>query len=208
MASRIIFADIEASGLEDGSYPIEVAWCTADLADADSMLIRPPPQWAEAPWSAEAEGLHGIDRARLLRDGVAVDEVAARLNRALAGDRVVTDCPETDGRWLHALFAAARISPAFAVPPRRPANLMDWMGLVVWRRQAMLADLGALCDEAAAGAPDGWRKTAATLAARADLVPHRALDDCLAHALRFAAIRGEGEALLARVVAVRQRLGR
>lgn len=33
--------DIEASGLADESYPIEIAWCALDGKDSYSTLINP-----------------------------------------------------------------------------------------------------------------------------------------------------------------------
>jgi len=41
---RIIFLDLEASGLHRTSYPIEVGWAFLDFT-ADGFLLRPAPDW-------------------------------------------------------------------------------------------------------------------------------------------------------------------
>ena len=52
--------DVEASGLQSESYPIEVAWCDIDTCCASSFLIKPARSWTV--WDKKAEALHGLSR--------------------------------------------------------------------------------------------------------------------------------------------------
>jgi hypothetical protein len=108
---RIIFLDVEASGLHRTSYPIEVGWAFLDLSAA-GFLLRPAPEWTAWDWSFESEKIHGISRVECLRSGIDVRDAALRLNEALSGARLYCDSPGFDGDWLRKLFAASGIEPA------------------------------------------------------------------------------------------------
>ena len=109
---RIIFLDVEASGLHRTSYPFEVGWAFLDL-NVDGFLLRPAPEWTAWDWSFESEKIHGISRAECLRDGIDVRDAARRLNEALAGAALFCDSPGFDGDWLRKLFEASGVAPAF-----------------------------------------------------------------------------------------------
>lgn len=109
-----LFIDIEASGLHDNAYPIEVGWCGADLVAA-SVLICPHPTWTEEDWSVTSERVHGITRDQITAEGLTVAEVAARLNAVCAGKEVVSDRAQFDQAWLSRLFQAAGVTQAFTV---------------------------------------------------------------------------------------------
>jgi hypothetical protein len=109
---RIIFLDLEASGLHRTSYPIEVGWAFLDL-HAEGFLLRPAPEWTGWDWSFESEKIHGISRAECLRSGIDVWDAARRMNDAFAGAHLYCDSPGFDGDWLRKLFAASCIEPAF-----------------------------------------------------------------------------------------------
>lgn len=102
--------DIEASGFGGRSYPIEVGYVLPD-GRAACMLVRPAPEWTH--WDDGAERLHGITRALLAAHGRAPHDVAATLNRDLAGQVVYCDGWAHDYTWLAALFEQAGLSPAF-----------------------------------------------------------------------------------------------
>lgn len=109
------FLDFEASSLRSASYPIEVAWNAPD-GSIEAHLISPAgiPRWTD--WSVEAEKLHGISRALLLRDGKPPAWICRRMNHQLAGTMVYSDDPDYDGAWLAELFAASLCGgPAFTV---------------------------------------------------------------------------------------------
>ena len=102
----IHFLDFEASGLGDGSYPIEVGWVDRS-GQGKSCLIRPATGWTS--WSAESARLHGISRAMLERDGLPVDEVAAELVEIFerSGGGVYCDSTLFDNIWLGRIMKAA-----------------------------------------------------------------------------------------------------
>lgn len=88
--------DVEASALEDDSYPIEIGWCFGDLV-SDSFLIRPTEDWEQhGVWSWQSEEIHGIPQRDLLRYGIEVDEAARRLNATFHGYTVVCNAPYHD----------------------------------------------------------------------------------------------------------------
>ncbi len=122
--------DIEASGFGPGSYPIEIGWVCGD-GRAGCLLVRPAAEWIH--WDDQAERLHGITRATLLRHGHAPREVAQRLNDDLAGRTVYCDGWGQDYSWLAVLFESAEMTPAFRLEPA--ARLL---------RDAQLAQLDAL----------------------------------------------------------------
>jgi hypothetical protein len=112
--SRIRFLDIEASGLQRGSYPIEFAWSDINLATQE-FLVRPHLSWGLENWSVASERIHGISRQQLEADGIPVEDAAARLNAALAGMVVVSDHPGPDTHWLTTLFELVEIEPEFEI---------------------------------------------------------------------------------------------
>lgn len=102
----MIILDIEASGLGDESYPIEVAWINrANCSRWDSFLIRPAEGWTH--WDAVAEQLHGIPRETLFEQGLDVEEAVGRLDEALAGETVYSDGVQSDRPWMMRLYRAA-----------------------------------------------------------------------------------------------------
>lgn len=106
--------DVEASGFDPLSYPIEVGFVT-DCGKRFSRLIRPYPDWDH--WCEDAESLHGISRETLMKYGKPGDEVAAELNRWLQGKTIYSDGWVLDKPWLLKLFDRARIPMGFWVSP-------------------------------------------------------------------------------------------
>ncbi|HWH83393.1 MAG TPA: hypothetical protein VNU71_14275 [Burkholderiaceae bacterium] len=102
--------DIEASGFGRDSYPIEVGFVLPD-GKTYCTLIRPAPGWTH--WDPQAELVHKIPLATVLRHGRDVLEVATQLNRQLAGQTVYCDGWAHDYAWLNVLFEAARLTPSF-----------------------------------------------------------------------------------------------
>jgi hypothetical protein len=111
----MIILDVEASGLGQGSYPIEVAWQHRyDESRYDSFLIRPIPEWDY--WDPYAEEkIHRISRDQLRTEGISIQDACRRLNDALAGQCVYTDCPSYDRMWIIRLFRTADVEKAFRV---------------------------------------------------------------------------------------------
>lgn len=111
---RLAFIDLEASGLSDKSWPVEVGWAFCEGA-ASSILICPDEKWPDDAWSNEAEALHGLSRDHLRKEGVAARKVCAALNKALSGCAAYSDAPDWDGFWLYRLFDAAKVKQTFSV---------------------------------------------------------------------------------------------
>lgn len=117
----IAFLDVEASSLSHG-FPLEVAWCSADLLHGASYLVRPAPGWLDRfAWTREAEALHGLTRERVAAEGLPADEVADRLAADLAGRLVRSDNPSFDGGWLRLLRDPPPVALDHATAPGGPA---------------------------------------------------------------------------------------
>lgn len=104
--------DVEASGLDDGTYPIEIAWSFGNLR-TKGFLIRPLPGWGEEDWYEESERIHKIPRSRLFKEGVDAVEVARRMNDDLSGMHLLSDAPAWDGYWIGRLFEDTGVEPEF-----------------------------------------------------------------------------------------------
>jgi len=102
--------DVEASGFGVGSYPIEVGFVLPDGRGV-CTLVRPEPDWTH--WDPAAERLHAIARDTAVQHGRPAAEVAALLNRELAGQAVYSDAWLHDYTWLGVLFDAADLTPSF-----------------------------------------------------------------------------------------------
>ena len=97
----IVFLDFEASSLNRKSFPVEVAW-VFETGEGESHLIRPQPDWTD--WEAEAEGIHGLSRQRLEREGMAADALARRMLEVLGPHDLYASAPSWDGKWLSVLL--------------------------------------------------------------------------------------------------------
>lgn len=113
-SSAPIVLDLEASGFDPHSYPIEVGFVTAD-GKRFSRLIKPYPDWTH--WCPEAESVHGISRSELLEYGKEGHVVAEELNQWLSSQTVYTDGWVLDKPWLIKLFDRARVPMGFWVSP-------------------------------------------------------------------------------------------
>lgn len=148
----IMTIDFEASCLpcHGRSFPIEVGIAYND-GTTRAWIIRPHPDWEGWDWTDEAEALHGLTRAQLDREGLAVSVVTVELAHAMAGYRVIADS-HLDGEWLAILFKAARV----------PAPIQ-------------IGHIEEIVDRFAAG-PDEIKRAMAVLAAQ-PFARHRAGDD-------------------------------
>lgn len=141
--------DIEASGLNEESYPIEIAWCALEGANEFSVLINPESAGGWDSWDDFAESaIHGISRRECCERGENVVVVANLLEQLLNGYPVFSDAPYQDQQWLNRLFDA--------VGKPRPAILMPIDHAVSLNKRAQL------------------NKSLVELAR-----PHRAMADCL-----------------------------
>ena len=112
--SGIFFIDLEATGLSQSSWPIEVGWCALS-GSPTSFLIAPDPDWPLEAWDEAAEELHGIALEHLHQNGRPAADVCHALNKALASQTVISDAPDWDAFWLYRLFAAGAVKQEFAL---------------------------------------------------------------------------------------------
>ena len=97
------FIDIEASGLGNTSFPIEVAWNDSEGV-ITNHLVRPESDWTS--WDPEAERLHGIKRDELERVGISTADLCGLIRNSLSGTTAYSDAPELERFWLNRLFRA------------------------------------------------------------------------------------------------------
>lgn len=99
------FVDVEASGLDKGSYPIEYGSCGLDL-NPTSFLIKRRAEFGISDWSVTSQNIHNITLEDLDDLGVdpeiAVSNIKADLAPGIIG---LSDNAENDAHWL------ARLSP-------------------------------------------------------------------------------------------------
>ena len=107
--------DLEASGLGAESYPIEVAWKCPATGRSDNFFINPDSVSHWRYWDEFAEELHGLDRERLVADGISAGEACDRLNHTLDGETLISDALEFDSYWIKRLFQATGKQPAFNI---------------------------------------------------------------------------------------------
>jgi hypothetical protein len=163
----IMTIDFEASCLprHGRSFPIEVG--VSDLAGrTQAWLIRPHPVWHGWEWTAEAEGLHGLSRRQVEREGLPAAVVLQNLAAAVRGHAVVADS-DLDARWLRTLALAAGavetfhvghvsgLLDAWQVTPERAADAMRAADRMTCERHRAAADARWLALVLEGLSPDG-----------------------------------------------------
>ncbi len=118
---KVALIDLEASGLGDRSFPIEVGWAIGEASPA-AFLIKPHESWSLTAWDEGAEQLHGLSFETLQNTGTDPGLVCKKLNDVLAGRIVYSDAPDWDGFWLYRLHSAAGMRQTFSL-----ANFADLM---------------------------------------------------------------------------------
>ena len=99
----IAFLDIEASGLGEGSYPIEIGWAFPFASSKNgSFLVKPEPHWTH--WSMASQDVHGIRREVLDVRGIPVEEGRAIVDRLLSKAEIYVDNPPSDRAWFAGLY--------------------------------------------------------------------------------------------------------
>ena len=111
---RPYIIDVEASGFDPDSYPIEIG-LAMEPGERFCSLIKPEDRWQH--WSAEAEECHKITRASLLEYGKPAQVVASMLNLLLKNKTVYTDGWVVDKPWVQRLYNDAGMDMEFRVSP-------------------------------------------------------------------------------------------
>jgi len=112
---ELICIDLEASGLGEESYPIEVAWKNDVTGEQDSFLIDPDTAQNWHYWDEYAEEMHGIERCQLNSKGLDIITACRRLNEKLKDKTLVSDAWEFDLFWLTRLFDETGMKPTFTM---------------------------------------------------------------------------------------------
>jgi DNA polymerase III epsilon subunit-like protein len=114
-----IFFDVEASGLSDDSYPIEVG--IIGKGKQYSSLIKPYVDPMVDPakenrswtyWSSQSQAIHKITRKQLEKEGQPIDVVCNEINEIFKGETICSDS-KFDPFWLDILFDKAGIEMQF-----------------------------------------------------------------------------------------------
>lgn len=101
----LVFIDIEASALEQGSYPIEIGWAPGPGGEFDAILIAPAEEWKRGGvWSDLSEEIHGIRREHLDATGITPFQAIERIEQAFQGCLLVSDAVAWDNYWLYRLY--------------------------------------------------------------------------------------------------------
>lgn len=181
------FLDFEASSLEKGGFPVKVGWVLEDGTE-EAHLIRPAPDWTV--WSAEAEAIHRLSRARLEAEGETPETVAARMMEVLSGQEILASAPSWDGQWLSRLLRAGGL-------PRHALRLGDTDAAEAAEADRILREAGLDAEKRA----EQVRRIVGE-ARRADeaLGPpeHRALADARRARRLFGAVRQAAQAVVER----------
>lgn len=119
--------DCEASSLDEGGYPIEVAWLDTNGVGT-SMLVRPIPAWTV--WSEDSQAIHGLSRRMLGERGSDVREVVSEFRGAVGSELIATDGLAFDRHWTTMLCEAART--------RWRPNLVDSGEVIAGEAQRLL----------------------------------------------------------------------
>jgi hypothetical protein len=104
----MIILDIEASGLSEESYPIQLALLDSDTGDSLMFYIKPAEDWIH--WDETAQDIHNITKHLLDNVGIDVDDAVKRIIEFMTDkgeNTMYCDAPNYDGFWLSRLFDAA-----------------------------------------------------------------------------------------------------
>ncbi|MBB4867593.1 hypothetical protein HNP46_006507 [Pseudomonas nitritireducens] len=117
------FMDLEASGLLNGSFPIEVG-VSSDGYEYES-LIAPQPDWKL--WDKAAEAIHGRARHELILHGVPCKGIVHDLNGMYEG-KLIWVSSSHDIAWLQMIYSASEAEPTFGV-----AKVYDFIPVPLWQ---------------------------------------------------------------------------
>ena len=172
------FLDFEASSLSKKSFPVEVAWIFEDGRSA-SHLIRPAADWTD--WSADAERIHGLSRARLEAEGTPIDTLGRDMTETLTGHQLYASAPSWDGKWLSTLLRGAGL-------PRHALRLGKSDDAFIETARQILGDTA-----------DIPAFVARIIQATEPVTPaHRALPDATLELERFKRVQSEAKVLAGR----------
>lgn len=121
-ANDYFVLDIEASGLHQSSFPIEIAWGGPNFL-AKSFYIKPDKMWKTSSWSNDAQRLHGISLEVVLQQGRMPTEVVEMLRTDTAGKTILSDGVSFDQNWMNMICAAAGAESTLVL-----TDVYGWLG--------------------------------------------------------------------------------
>lgn len=109
--SDLIIIDVEASGLTQNSYPIEIGVYGYNINY--SNLIIPEDNWTS--WDLNSEKIHKLKREQLFEEGIVIKKIADDLNALLYKKTVYSDAANWDSFWIDLLFEKANTYKCFEI---------------------------------------------------------------------------------------------
>lgn len=106
--------DVEASGIANESYPIEIG-IAFDDGKRYCTLIRPAKNWKH--WDSDAEKIHNITRETLMSYGKPIKQIVLELNELLKGKTLYSDGWVVDKPWMMLLFHHVHMDMSFSISP-------------------------------------------------------------------------------------------
>lgn len=114
--------DIESSGLDDESYPIQIGYTyeVDDEVKTIEFFIKPADHWNN--WDQEAEDyIHHIPRS-VLKTGLSIKDACLKLNKDLGKSQVIVDSKDYDLFWLNKLYNETNLKMSFSI-----INIEDYL---------------------------------------------------------------------------------
>lgn len=105
----MIITDVEASGLDPESYPIQIALYHVESDSHEVFYIKPAESWTF--WSENAENIHNIPRSMLYDVGISVTDAVKRIHDFLEKfdeDMLFSDAPTFERFWYSVLYKEAK----------------------------------------------------------------------------------------------------
>jgi DNA polymerase III epsilon subunit-like protein len=114
--------DIEASGLHQYSFPIEIAWCGPNVL-AKSFYIKPDKSWRIFNWSDDAQRLHGISLEAVIKQGRMPKEIVDALRLDGSEKTILSDGVSFDQNWMNMICVAVEAESVLVL-----TDVYSWLG--------------------------------------------------------------------------------
>jgi DNA polymerase III epsilon subunit-like protein len=177
MVNPVPVIDLEASGLSENSFPIEVGIYVEEYGQviSESWLIKPVDIWLnDGQWSDAAFNIHRISKDTLIKEGIDGYKVCNILNQLLGDMIIYSDAPDHDQMWLSKLFNYWNIEQLFYLD-----YILDYE-YQYYKKQLFNMSF------------QEWNESKADVVKEFNLTKHRAKDDALMLNKAFQKIINEG----------------
>jgi len=106
--------DVESTGLNNNSMPIQLAWTDND-GEYISVFIKYEDSLIERIWEEEAEGVHGISKEFLSKYGISPESACKVINDSVSGKELYSDAIDMDSKWMLGLFEFSECDMEFSL---------------------------------------------------------------------------------------------